>query len=448
MRTLRGLFADRRGNIAIMTAFLAPLTLGFAGAGVDFYRWSNQRTELKELADMLATRGAREFLLANASPSQIVSVLESAVDHGAAGNFNLGAFTMDIAVDTVDAAVSVTLVQPPKPGLLLTQFSPYADDLSIRSTAVARGGMNVCVVALEDAAASAVSAESNAKLNAEECSIMSNSTSGSGVAASGLSKLSAALICSAGGYSGLGVNYDPLPTVDCPVYKDPLAKRAPPPVGPCDETNLMLGDENLVTTTVATVNVVGETATGLLGGDDPLLDNYTDYALAPGVYCGGLNIGSNADVTLGPGVYVIKDGPLIVALGGRLQGEHVAVHLVGDDATFYFEAESKIALTAPIDGPLAGVLFFEDRNAPLDRMHQILSADARLLLGTFYLPRGVLRVASALPVADSSAYTAIVAKKLDLAGSPTLVLNADYGSTDVPVPEGVGPVGGTTYLRE
>ena len=33
-------------------------------------------------------------------------------------------------------------------------------------------------------------------------------------------------------------------------------------------------------------------------------------------------------------------------------------------------------------------------------------------------------------------------------GNPTLVLNADYSATDIPVPEGVGPVGSTVFLRE
>jgi hypothetical protein len=41
-------------------------------------------------------------------------------------------------------------------------------------------------------------------------------------------------------------------------------------------------------------------------------------------------------------------------------------------------------------------------------------------------------------VADLSAYTVIVARQLDVA-SANLVVNSDYGGTDVPVPDGVGP---------
>ena len=166
------------------------------------------------------------------------------------------------------------------------------------------------------------------------------------------------------------------------------------------------------------------------------------------MHTGGLAIGAFADVHLNPGVYIIKDGMLALDLGAKLTGENVSFYLVGDDSTFYFGPEAVISLTAPKDGPLAGILFFEDRNAPADRKHYILSDDARVLLGTFYLSRGILTVASLLPVADQSAYTAIVAKKLQITGNPTLVLNADYNATDIPVPAGVGPVGSTVYLRE
>ena len=63
------------------------------------------------------------------------------------------------------------------------------------------------------------------------------------------------------------------------------------------------------------------------------------------------------------------------------------------------------------------------------------------------MPRGELVVQTSKAVADESAYTAIVARKLTLKGDPTLVLNTDYQLTDVPAPDGVGPVGGQIRLR-
>ena len=63
------------------------------------------------------------------------------------------------------------------------------------------------------------------------------------------------------------------------------------------------------------------------------------------------------------------------------------------------------------------------------------------LLGTLYLSRGRLHIDANNPIADKSAYTAIVARQLSLYGGPHLVLNANYDLTNVPVPEGVRGAG-------
>ena len=75
------------------------------------------------------------------------------------------------------------------------------------------------------------------------------------------------------------------------------------------------------------------------------------------------------------------------------------------------------------------------------REHKILSDDARLLLGTIYMPQGRLIIDATKPIADKSAYTVMVVRRIDLHDGPNLVLNSDYSATDVPVPKGVGPVG-------
>lgn len=87
-------------------------------------------------------------------------------------------------------------------------------------------------------------------------------------------------------------------------------------------------------------------------------------------------------------------------------------------------------------------------NANSQRLVQYRSGNACELLGTIGLPRGTLKVDTVVPVADSSAYTAIVAKRFKMDGSPVLVLNTNYGATDIPTPKGVGPTGGAVFLRE
>ncbi|MFN7321719.1 MAG: hypothetical protein ACK5TM_11920, partial [Methylobacterium sp.] len=61
--------------------------------------------------------------------------------------------------------------------------------------------------------------------------------------------------------------------------------------------------------------------------------------------------------------------------------------------------------------------------------------------GTIYLPEGLLLVDSRRPIADQSPFTIIVVSRLDLYDGPSLVLNANYDGTPVPVPPGLGPIG-------
>jgi hypothetical protein len=193
--------------------------------------------------------------------------------------------------------------------------------------------------------------------------------------------------------------------------------------------------------------------------------------LQPGVYCLGLKITDGADVTLAPGIYIIKDGPLIVDRGASISGDDVSIFLTGRKANLVFEADSTINLTASRDGPLAGLLIFDDPSGasapaippyalpiPLlgdllgallgapPREHKILSDNARNLLGTIYMPRGRLIIDATKPIADKSAYTVLVVQRIDLHDGPNLFLNSDYGASEVPVPKGLGPYGSNVIL--
>ena len=45
--------------------------------------------------------------------------------------------------------------------------------------------------------------------------------------------------------------------------------------------------------------------------------------LQPGVYCGGLTIKGNANVTFAPGEYIIKDGKFFVDSNSKVSGQGV-----------------------------------------------------------------------------------------------------------------------------
>lgn len=439
------LHSDRAGNVALMFALLSPVLLGAVGIGVDLQQRIAQRASLQDAADTLALRGARELLLEHSTPTSIESLIVALADRQFADG--LGAFEVSPAVDDKAMTAAVTLSQPGKKSFFLGKFTQDEAPIVVTATAQAKGVTNVCVIALNEQSSGAIKASASATLDAPKCAVLSNSSDTDGVYVSGLAKITAKMICSAGGAKGGSLNFAPPPLTDCPVYADPLSEREAPEIGACDYIDFeagepLLGGQSILTTTLsAAVGTINGATHGTLTG-------YDRYDVQPGVYCGGIRLNSKADVHFAPGIYVIKDGPLRVDYGARLYGLNVGFYFEGDASVFEFKPASVIHLTAPKTGLMAGLLFFESRIASEGRTHRIESSNARELLGTIYLPRGRLLVNTIKPVADQSAYTAIVARNFEMAGSPKLILNTDYAATDIPVPEGVGPSGGQTYLRD
>ena len=190
------------------------------------------------------------------------------------------------------------------------------------------------------------------------------------------------------------------------MINDPLASRMPPPVSGCTATKLKVTSST---------------------------------TLMPGTYCGGIVVSNNAKLELRPGIYAFKDGPLDIKDGSTLSGANVNLYFNGLKSVAKFSAGSSISLTAPKDGDMAGILIYEDRLSTKDQVHEILSNDAKVLLGTIYLPQGELSIGGDRPIAAESAYTIVVARRFALSAGPTMVINSNYGATNIPVPPGVGP---------
>ena len=430
---LRALVCSRSGGIATTFGIVTPILLMAAAAAVDYSLFEHERVRLQAQVDAAAIASAREMQMAKADSVKIAAVAERFVRHS----------EPDASVQTrVDAkAMSVTVSArkkyDPKMGALFWKEAPT---ISAKATAQLNGTMPLCLLALDQKAPGTVDLEQSARMTAAECMVYSNSGHASGLQAKDNATLKAGLICTAGGRANTsGATLSPDPVTDCPKMADPLRSRIPPSDTACRFSSTVIRED------VRT--------------------------LQPGVYCNGLRITDGAEVTLAGGVYVIKNGPLIVDKGGTLQGVNVGIYLTGPSSNLTFAADSTISLSAPKDGPLAGLLIFDDptgASAPAippyalplpilgglvggllkgpPREHKILSDNARMLLGTIYMPKGRLIIDANKPIADKSAYTVLVVERIDLHAGPNLILNSDYSATDVPVPPGVGPYGSNVKL--
>lgn len=423
--SIRRFWENRRGNLAVTLAVLAiPLTTA-AGVAVDYTIMSQKQRELQQAADAAALASVRELSLSGANIKVLQSLAESYVHSNlwGTGSASVDGITVRTSIPKVKSrqvTVDIDYVWRP---FLIHYVTSKALPLKASATATLSGASLTCVIGLMQPqifAKASVHLDNKSVIKAGNCSVFSNSVSKFGLRADDNAEMSAQTICSAGGVITFGkATFDPLPISDCPKIEDPLRKRKPPAYGGCTETALTISKDTL---------------------------------LSPGVYCNGLTISGNAQVNLKPGIYVIKDGPLIVDDKAGFSGTNVSFFLTGDNSIFEFRENTTIDLSAMDSGPTAGLLFFEDQKVvhsfnfnpfaldklpPDVRLHRIASNDARNLLGTLYLSRSILLIDANAPVADASAYTAIVTGRLWLREGPILTLNADYTTTTVPVPEGL-----------
>ncbi|MCC2097201.1 MAG: pilus assembly protein [Hyphomicrobiales bacterium] len=406
-RTLDRIVSDLRGSIALNAALGLPVALIAAGAAIDYTNLNSQRTTIQILADTTAVASAKELRTGNGNSQTINAIAGNVALAAMAGSPLADSTTIKAAAIDNGNAVTVT-IRRIVPSLVGKLIAPELVTVTATATARLAGSPAVCLLALNKTAIKSLEAQQTALLTGAGCGLYSDSTAANSIIAKGQARITAKLICSAGGAVGNTSGLTPAPTTDCPPIGDPLASRPMPSYGGCTETNLVLS---------------GGTQT-----------------LNPGVYCGGLRITDGAKVIANPGVFVIKDGPLTVDGNSSLTANEAGFFLTGTGARLHFAAGANmINLKAPITGPLAGLLVFEDRNNAGGVRHEVQSDDARNLLGTIYLPRGVLSIGSNARVADQSAYTVIIADSVVLTGGPNMVLNANYASTNVPVPDGVGP---------
>ena len=429
LKTVKKFLANKSGNFAVTASLIAVPLMASGGYAIDYTIMNQQYAALQDAADAAALASVKELSLAGTNESLIQNVSESYVNTAFSNSDMISGGNASLQIDTdtdfTEGSVTVNLSYTWAP-FLAHYFDNRVTPIKVSAKAGLAGKKLTCVIGLmqpQIRAKSSIHIDNNAILRADDCTVYSNSVSRYGLRADDRAEMTAGVICSAGGVLTLGwrasAQFTPDPITDCPKIPDPLASRVMPGYSGCNNQN----------------SVISSSAT-----------------LSPGVYCGGLTINGSAVANLSPGIYVIKDGPLAIRDSASLIGRGITFFLTGSNSLINFEAGSTIDLGAAETGSTAGMLFFEDRGVPhsfdfdpfrLDslpsdvRLHRISSNNARNLLGTIYLSKSILLIDANAPVADASAYTAIITGRLWLQQGPILTINADYTTTRVPVPGGL-----------
>lgn len=455
----------KQGATAILFAIALPALAGVAGIAADYSSASSTRGRLQAVMDSTALSIAREMTVSAGAHTRVQLL---AMQYVAA---NIPANTPYPIVVTATMAENNLAVRVSGQQQISTPFGMMeriAGVSTVSATALARvtGATvaKVCMLSLGQTASGGLLMHNGSTISAPDCSMYSNSIDRNAVIVQNGSKIKSALVCARGGVKNLAGTLETTLVSDCPVLKNPLATKAEPvTTGPCDHT---------VTLVIAGAKT-----------------------LNPGTYCNGILILGTARVTMNPGIYVVRDGPFLVAQNAEVTGVGVSLVLTGKFAMLRLHDNSMISLSAPTTGVAAGMLVWETKTwipgsnswnlggcgtvAPgvkpptptgktavdlgatgCDTLqsyvsqlkkktneHQINSDRAKILTGTIYLPRGLLLIDSRQPVADQSPFTVFVVNKLDLYDGPNLVLNANYSASPVPVPAGLNAAIGGGQVR-
>ncbi len=370
-------FQNEDGTIAIIVAILLPALIGFGVLAVDVGHYYSTRSGLQQATDIsglsvLVKMRDNDFVdtlsartAAARYHSDVVTVAKKNQPQAATGNaidgndvqfgnwdFSSKVFTTDGSkyptnAVRISASLSAARSNPVK-ALFGKLFKDHMD-MSVDTMAVMP--VPPAFHMLSPDASGAFEMHGAADIDARTVQVNSSATDAF-VFQSDPGSIGAGFIRVTGDVSG---GSDGAIVTGTPTIADFLKDLPEPTVRSCSETNYV---------TSGPVRVLHE-----------------------GVYCGGLTITGAEDLTLNPGTYVIKDGPLTIdatMVDKFIKGDDVLIYLADEKAEINIQA-GNFSIRAKRTGPWAGVALLAKRGANAPAKHTI-NGGTTYVSGIFYTP--------------------------------------------------------------
>ena len=401
---LRDFPRSDRGAIAIQFALALP-TLALAVAGVtDLAAVYAAKQKLEDIGDAAALAGAKELGLAIAEEAAVERA-EAFVDEQLARWSRAPKVTQSISVEEIDGQrVLVVKLNGHRVSFFVNLLPPGGWNFEVVAHATSVGRTPLCVLGIGDAGQTVISVADSSRLSAPQCMVHSNRD----VIANGI--IAAGAVQAVTRATG---SITPQAGVGAAAIEDPF-------IGLALEENQSCGGAKSV----------------------EVVSSGTHYA-DPGVHCGGYKLKGDARLILRPGEHWFLGGHLDLSDEAKLEGDDVVLFF-DKQSKFDFTGNSVVRLDGRRSGAYAGMVVAATRG---NTQRFLISSDnVDTLLGVIYVPQATLVVDGDAEVARDSAWTVIVARWLELRGSASLVINANYDSSTVPVPDGVGPNAGGARL--
>jgi Flp pilus assembly protein TadG len=346
-RSFAAFAQDRSGAATLTLALTFTMLVGFAALGTEVAEWYSIRRTMQGAADSAAysaTLAKWNGASTSAYTSEAKSVTASYgfTDEVAGAIITVNSPPASGSHTTDSNAVEV-LISRPQPLQLARMFLSGPPTLNTRAVATLNAGGNACVLALDRSNVTDVSDNGNTTLHMNNCNLWVNSPSSSALNLAGQATIYANQAYISGNYttSGQAALHTNNTFTGAAPANDPYADVSIPSYSTsCDSahTNYSISGNN------------------------------KSANLSPGVFCGGISVTGGSTVNLSPGTYIMNGGSFSISGNSTINGTGgVTIILTGsgsDYATASVAGGSNINITAPTSGPLAGLAFFQDRNAP------------------------------------------------------------------------------------
>lgn len=404
-RLLRRFGRDDGGQIMVIFALGAPALLMITAGVIDLMNVHSARSRLQDIADAAALAGAAELGLAisdDAASSRATSFIQSNLEEWRE------------APDVVPRVAVLKqqgrrIVEVELKGHATSFFAnmlpPGGWNFSATAQAVAVGITPLCVLVTGETKNKVLNIKDAGRIRAPACMVHSNRD----ILVEG-GRIEASIVQAVTSARG---SISPVPGTGAAPIADPFVGLALDEKQPCPDAK---EKEDVITGVIR---------------------------LRPGVHCGGYKMAGDSVLILEPGEHWFLGGHLEIKENALLSGADVVLFF--DKASkFDFKDHALVNLDGRKTGAYAGMVMVATRGNTQDFI--ITSDHVETLLGVIYVPDAQLIVDGSADVARDSAWTVIVARMLQLKGSPSLVINANYSSSSVPVPDGVGPRAGGSQL--
>ena len=388
---------NREASVAPLLALAALPLFASVGASIDFGRAASARAEMQAAIDASALMMAKDAKVADGT--QLAANARSYFD----ANFqNTEVANIATTVNTSSTSSGYT-VSMSATGSVATRFMGvmgYSSlNLAVHSNALSNTDGLGCVLSLDLHASGATAGQGSTTVVLNGCSLYDNSDSTTALTVGGSAQITALSVGVVGNLTGASnITTTQGIKTGVGVVADPYATASFPAFSGC-----------------TTQNFTGK-------------DTVT---IGPGVYCGGMKLNANANVTLTAGIYYLDGGDLTVNGGATLTGSDVTLVFTSQNKTGFgtvqINGNATISLTAPKTGATAGIVVFGDRRIPAGTAFKFNGGATQYFGGAVYIPSGAVSFSGGASTGTNC--TQLIASTVTFTGNSGFALNCNnYGT--------------------